>query len=281
MTSITSSHNTPDTEPTDEEIRNTLIKENIITNERVLKCGHWTHYKSIGKERVRRPQQFFCERYICRVCRRKILDTNAVKQYKQNLMHTENGGEILLITFTIPHRHTHTLSYLYPRFRTALSQMKKHDVWRDKLKKETNYSYHYDNIEITHSVENGFHPHNHITFCCNPFKTLTLEKIKDYLNNIWRRRVDKNELHTPSKEYGVHTTRTHMGSHSNHYGTKSLDILTKKNGTLERYEKEIHLSSLQPNHKFPDNMDRDEMKDTIKQLLQTFSKMRKFRIHYK
>ena len=56
MTSITSSHNTPDTEPTDEEIRNTLIKENIITNERVLKCGHWTHYKSIGKERVRRPQ---------------------------------------------------------------------------------------------------------------------------------------------------------------------------------------------------------------------------------
>ena len=59
MTSITSSHNTPDTELTDEEIRNTLIKENIITNERVLKCGHWTHYKSIGKERVRRPKKLF------------------------------------------------------------------------------------------------------------------------------------------------------------------------------------------------------------------------------
>ena len=71
---------TPDTEPTDAEIRNTLIDESIITDKRVLKCGHWTHHRFIGKERVnkkpiafsKRPSQkselqsvklFICSRY--------------------------------------------------------------------------------------------------------------------------------------------------------------------------------------------------------------------------
>ena len=63
MTSITSSHTTPDVEPTDEEIRNTIIDEGVIRSlhginyeyvQRIEKCrsSHWKKSKFIGKEKT-------------------------------------------------------------------------------------------------------------------------------------------------------------------------------------------------------------------------------------
>ena len=60
------SRNTPDAEPTDEDIRNTLIKENIITNKRVLRCrgnlqNDQTEYSKLKKQRTLKFQQsLFC-----------------------------------------------------------------------------------------------------------------------------------------------------------------------------------------------------------------------------
>ena len=272
---------TPDTEPTDAEIRNTLIDESIITDKRVLKCGHWTHHRFIGKERVnKKPQQFFCERYRCRVCRRKLLEKIAIAQYQQNIVHTQNGGEILLFTFTIKHSKNEELSYLYPRFRTALSQMKKHYAWRHTVKKATNYSYHYENIEIPHNIENGFHLHNHISYGCNPCGDFDLDRIRDKMFPLWSYYTKKNGFPYISKKVGVDITPTHMGMHSgaSHYGTKSLDDLTARYGTLEYYEQKIY-KQFQKNHKLIDEMDREETRNVIKQLLDTHSQIKKGRIY--
>ena len=279
MTSITSSQTTP--EPTNNQIRNTIIEEGIIKSlhgideryvKRVENCCHsWAPHIE-GKRLI------ICETFICRFCRRKRLDDIRIKQYHKNKIHTENGGKILLITLTIPHRNTDELSYLYPRFRTALSQMKQHYGWKTNLQKYTNYSYHYDNFEITHSVENGFHPHNHITFCCNPFEKLDLQKIKDELTKLWSYYIKKNKFPYISKKIGVDVKETTMGMHSSSYATKTLDDLDVKKGTLEYYERKLH-QHIQHHHPPPDNMNKLQIKNTIKQLLETFNRIRKGKRH--
>jgi len=69
-----------------------------------------------------------------------------------------------------------------------------------------------------------------------------------------------------------------MGMHSSSYATKTLDELTAKKGTLEYYEKKLHQYKEQ-NHPLPDNMNKSQIKNTIKQLLETFNRIRKGKRH--
>ena len=107
-----------------------------------------------------------------------------------------------------------------------------------------------------------------------------MEKIKDELTKLWSYYIQKNGFPYISKKYGVDVKETLMGMHSGeHYPTKSLDDLTAKEGTLENHEKKYHQSVQQPNYKIPGGMHKPQLKDIIKQLLETFNRIRKGRIH--
>ena len=104
---------------------------------------------------------------------------------------------------------------------------------------------------------------------------LDLQKIKDELTKLWSYYIKKNKFPYISKTIGVDVKETTMGVHSSSYATKTLDDLDVKKGTLEYYERKLH----QHNYPLPDNMNKDEIKNTIKQLLETFNRIRKGKRH--
>ena len=79
------------------------------------------------------------------------------------------------MTLTIPHRKHESFEDLYSRFKKSLQEMKKGRGWK-RIKRETDYEYHYDTLEH-HETSNGHHIHIHITFGCNE-TNLDLKKIK-------------------------------------------------------------------------------------------------------
>ena len=57
----------------DTEIRNLLIHEGIIDDHRVIRCGKWSNKEGyIKPNQYYKPYQTFCNRYECRLCRRKL-----------------------------------------------------------------------------------------------------------------------------------------------------------------------------------------------------------------
>ena len=138
----------------DKEIRDLLIQESIIDDHRVVRCGHFSNYERY------KPYPTFCKRYQCRVCRRKLIDTQRKKHYSNNIEFINRDGTVIMLTLTVPHTVKDKLSSLHDRFQKSLSNMKHSRSWR-KIKDLTNCQFHYNNIELTER-KNGYHLHNHI-----------------------------------------------------------------------------------------------------------------------
>ena len=121
MTSITSSHNTPEPELTNNRIRNTIIEEGIIKSlhgidktyvERVETCCRsWKpndgnqpppniedYFKKQSEKQNETKRIIICKRFIFRFCRKKLLEDIRERQTEQNRVHTENGGKTRLST---------------------------------------------------------------------------------------------------------------------------------------------------------------------------------------
>ncbi len=114
--------------------------------------------------------------------------------------------------------------------------MKTSRGWR-KIQELTDYRYHYDNIE-THQTKNGYHIHDHITFCgmndTTPIKTIQNELFKTW-NYITRKNGFK-----PVSRGGVTFYQTPFTNHSGSKEIKSIEEQTKMYGTTEYWENELH-----------------------------------------
>ena len=228
----------------DEQIRDTLISHEVITSERVKRCGQWSNPESYPP----RPRRYFCGLDICRPCRQKRTERIQTDHYIQNKDLTDRGGDILLFTLTVPHSIRDSLSSIYTRFKKSLTDMKRGWTWK-KLKRDTGYEHHYDNIEVTHT-DNGYHVHDHITWGCLNNK-LSLESVKDELFKTWTHYTRRNGFKRISKS-GIDVTLTPYGGHSGSKDTKSVNQLTESYGTREYWEYELYKCDTQPNYKHPE-----------------------------
>ena len=172
-----------------EEIRNTLIENGIITHPRTKICGNWVNLPPQRGSDFKRPIKINCGRYECRFCRETIIGNLQTSHFIQNKIHHEKNGTILLMTLTIPHRKHESFEDLYSRFKKSLQEMKKGRGWK-RIKRETDYEYHYDTLEH-HETSNGHHLHIHITFGCNE-TNLDLKKIKKDLYKTWSHYTSRN-----------------------------------------------------------------------------------------
>ena len=133
----------------DKEIRDLLIKESIIQDPRVIRCGKWSNKEGYFKQnQYHKPYPTFCGKYECRVCRRKLINTQRKKHYSNNIQLINTNGSILMFTLTVPHTVKDKLSSLYERFQKSISKMKHSRSWR-KIKDLTDCQFHYNNIELT------------------------------------------------------------------------------------------------------------------------------------
>ena len=109
----------------DLQIRDLLVKDGIIDIPRVKRCGNWFNRKKEGRWGVKHlPHQYYCMRWECRFCRRKLIDIQRKHHYSYNMEFIKKGGQVLLFTLTVPHKIKDKLSSIYKRFKSSLVLLK-------------------------------------------------------------------------------------------------------------------------------------------------------------
>ena len=256
----------------DIEIRNLLIQESIIEDPRVIRCGEWSNKEGyIRPNQYYQPYQTFCNRYECRFCRRKLIDTQRKKHYSNNIQFINTNGSILMFTLTVSHTVKDTLSSIHERFMKSISNMKHSRSWK-KIKEMTNYKFHYNNFELTEQ-DSGHHFHNHIIF--GKMNDVSLSTIEDVLYDTWSLETMKMNFKRPRRRCVRVTVPDNIT-----YSDKSIEELSKIRGTREFHEKKFKETYESPSSKFRTK----KLKETSNEIItinKTFSKRtRQSRIYF-
>ena len=265
---MTTHTNTPSTR--NKEIRDTLLSRNVLTDPRIKTCGKWINPESYPSK----PRQIFCGKYNCRVCRHTHISENLTNHFIENQIHKDKGGHFFQITLTVPHSPDEKFSDLYPRFTKSLRDMKKSRGWR-KIQELTDYRYHYDNIE-THQTPNGYHIHDHITFC-GMDNTTPPQTIQKELFNTWNYHTRKNGF-KPVSRGGVSVYKTPFTNHSGSREIKSIEEQTQKYGTTEYWENELYKIHTDETYTNP-HLTPQDIKEELKTRYRVTKTTRRGKIH--
>ena len=260
----------------DKEIRDLLIQESVIDDHRIKRCCKFSN-----TERNTRPNQpirsypTYCERYECRFCRRKIIDTHRKNHYRNNIEFLENNDQssIIMFTLTVPHTKKDTLPSIHDRFKKSMTNMKHSYPWK-KIKEMTNYKFHYTNYELTETRDSGYHFHSHIIYGVQS-NDVSLSTIEDVLYDSWCFESMKMNFKKPRRKRVRVTVPENIT-----YSDKSIEELSKIPGTREFHEKEFKETYESPSSKFRTKKLK-EIGDEIKTINTTFSKRtRRGRVYF-
>ena len=234
----------------DKEIRDLLIQESVIDNRRVVRCGQF-----INTERHNTPTKpvrshpTFCMRYQCRVCRRKLIDTQRKKHYSNNKEFVDGGGSILMLTLPVPHYKEETLPSIHERFMKSMNYLKRESYGWKKIKKITNQIFNYNSIELTEK-DNGYHLHNHLIIGIKN-NDVSLSTIENILFETWSKITNKFGFDKVSRKcINVTDVTKTIGGHSDSSGDKSIEQLSETPGTLEWWERKFKETYEHPSSQF-------------------------------
>ena len=236
----------------DKEIRDLLVSQGVIDHHRVVKCGTVTNKKYSHNFNetfiTNKSYPLKCGRWSCRVCRRDLINTQRKKHYSNNIRFINRNGQVLLFTLTIHNTVKDKLSSLLDGFQKSISNMKQKSYGWKKIKKITNLVFHYNNIELIER-NNGYHLHSHLTV--GVMNDVSLSTIEDLLFDTWSKETFKVGLDKISRK-GVNVTDVTktVGGHSNSYGDKSIEELSKIKGTLEWWERKYKETYKSPSSQF-------------------------------
>lgn len=104
----------------------------------------------------------------CPVCAAKITEARREELQEAMVSHVTQEGAAYLLTLTFPHEADHPLQELMDRFAKALKTFKESDTYKRILGKDGSASRlgSVRSLEVTVSLENGWHPHTHdLIFC--------------------------------------------------------------------------------------------------------------------
>ena len=251
----------------DKEIRDLLIQESVIDDYRIKRCCKFSNSERNNTPiKPVRSYPTFCNRYECRFCRRKLIDTQRKKHYSNNIQFINTNGSILMFTLTVSHTVKDTLSSIHERFMKSISNMKHSRSWK-KIKEMTNYKFHYNNYELTERRDSGYHFHNHIIF--GKMNDVSLSTIEDVLYDSWSFESMKMNFKKPKRRFVRVDTVEKLKNLT--YGDKSIEELSQLSGTLESYERKFKETYESPSSQFRTKRLR-EIGNEIKTINTTFSK---------
>lgn len=104
----------------------------------------------------------------CPVCAAKITEARREELQQAMVAHVRNQGGAYLLTLTFPHEADHPLQELIDRFGKALKTFKESSPYKRILGKDGTAGRigSVRSLEVTVSLENGWHPHTHdLVFC--------------------------------------------------------------------------------------------------------------------
>ncbi len=104
----------------------------------------------------------------CPVCASKITEARREELQEAMVSHITGGGAAYLLTLTFPHEADHPLPELMERFAKALKTFKESGPYKRILGKDGSARRlgSVRSLEVTVSLENGWHPHTHdLLFC--------------------------------------------------------------------------------------------------------------------
>jgi hypothetical protein len=151
--------------------------------------------------------------WACPVCRQKIINRRADEMKKIYEAWTERGGQVNMLTLTVPHGKSDNLAELYGSnlsgtgISGALSKFRQSREFSKEFKKEAGYEGDVRGIEVTWGRANGFHPHIHIMMLTKYSWDFAKWKERFYL--AWKRACLQAGLQEPSWEHGTDISHCH------------------------------------------------------------------------
>ena len=142
----------------------------------------------------------------CPVCAAKIAERRRLEIQTAMALHRAQGGDVQLLTLTVPHTRHDSLEALVGAQAKALEAF-----WRDKtvknVLKEMGYLGRIRAYEVTHGrkgTNNGWHPHFHfLMFGMNKVDQAYLQDWKVRLHARWDNYCKKAGLGSPSLAHGI------------------------------------------------------------------------------
>jgi len=178
----------------------------LLPDSRTSKCLRWR----IGKVQVLKSEFNKCHYgnlivcgsvWNCPVCASKIAEVRRLELTKATEQHTQNGGSVLLVTFTYPHQREDNLKDLLDKQAKAMQWFYRHRDYKD-LKKRYMKRGRVRALEVNYGEANGWHPHIHelwfIDTHLSDFETLHIKVL-----TLWRKACEKYGLGVPSFDHGV------------------------------------------------------------------------------
>lgn len=107
------------------------------------------------------------EIWTCPVCAAKISETRRKDLNAALVSHVGNGGAAYLLTLTFPHEADHRLSELLEKFTKARQKLQNSKAWKIAWKDAGRLG-SIASLELTASLENGWHPHLHMLVFASP-----------------------------------------------------------------------------------------------------------------
>jgi hypothetical protein len=121
--------------------------------------------------------------WACPVCAAKVTERRRVELEKAIGGWESDGGKVMLVTLTFPHRRSDELSDLFAKLRKALQRL-----WKGKLAARDAESWGYVGqvraLEVTHG-QNGWHPHVHVLMFFEPGSDVYLPDVSVRLRSRW------------------------------------------------------------------------------------------------
>ena len=226
----------------DLKIKNALVETGILKNNRIAMCGKWFKRKIINNSNAKKKQtRYFCLKWGCRMCRRKLIDNIISKHTSNNNSFVNSGGKILVINLKVPNFTYSIDNDIYAKFKNALTILKESRGW-EKIKYLTKGQFHYDNIELTYSA-NEFQLINNIIYGVT-YKNIDLNKINNILYDYWShslKRIGINYLSVKSA-YAQYIEKISIdytdryNKKSTNYSDTSFELRNEIEGTLENLE---------------------------------------------
>ena len=169
--------------------------------------------------------------------------------YRQVLL--DNGGQNILLTFTLRHIKSHRLMTLQEVLSESIKKLKESRPYSKQLFPSEHRLYTLTEYEISWSEENGYSPHCHLQIgTTNP---MSPDEIQTILSKEWRRIVSKVSPYKnfiPSYAKGVDVSENPSGEHSKDkdpYGLDAIKGLQRKSKKMinERFRKKKSYSQIQ------------------------------------
>lgn len=128
--------------------------------------------------------------FTCPVCSAKIQERRRIEISKafDFAYDTLENKKMIMVTFTFPHQKTDDLKDLVIKMRKAFVKLRAGNPWI-KIKDRAGFEGLIRSLEITHSENNGFHPHTHEGWIVS--QHVNVEDLQEKIVNRWFNMCEK------------------------------------------------------------------------------------------